>query len=958
MPQPNPRNAHGIRLRPVSELPDVYKGIFKFGVFNAVQSTCFDEVNRLPFGIFRRQKSCMLLGIFHRFLDLLTQLSFSYYLAPTGSGKTVLFELAIIRMVERSKISGKQVKCVYIAPTKALCSEKFQDWVTKFEPIGLKCCEMTGDTVVIGQNTWGDAKNASIMFCEKWDSLTRNWHDHDRILSQIQLFLVDEVHILNESRGSTLEVVTSRMKLRANMIRFILVSATVPNIQDVACWIGSGSGTSEAAQVFEFGDAYRPCQLTRHVVGVYRRNGYNDFQFAKVLDFKLFSVLQQFSVGKPILVFCSTRKGVFDSAGQLMKEYTDTEGRKASLPWSRPARIAHLFNDKRLDELACAGIGVHHAGISMDDRRATEQLYLKKVLRVLVATSTLAVGVNLPAHMVVIKGVRTFQNNASKEYSDLDVMQMLGRAGRPQFDKEGIAVILCESELENKYKALVQGKTILESSLHSNLAEHLNSEIGLGTITDVGSAKSWLRNSFLYQRMQKNPKYYALGPVDTQNSGEDLDNVVMESISQLKKTLLIDHVETGEDVGKLSSTQYGEIMSRYYIRRATASAMDIILALPGRASLREIVSHVTIFSLTLSHHVGIIKLESICGAEEYAPRRQTEGFRKKCESKTHVYNTLKKDTEIRFEVKKVEKTTDKVFLLVQAVLGGISLNSAEYRSPDSQPHMEAFTVFKHISRISRAALEVAVVKKDGLQMKNGFELFRCLSSKAWEDRAIVFRQIEQIGEKSIKVLAENGITSFVALRKQTPLRIETLLNRRHPFGLEVLASVADFPQYVLRIKETAVRSDGGESPVKIDLLVECGLTEEVVASFKPKKQRNRAFQMTAVLTLTSDMELIDLRRIPTKSLKSAKAFEVTAELKKPSQSVIIIVTSETIAGVALQHVYKPSVPASEYPTLDTRPISSVDMDLVGLDDDPDFWNMELGTSDKSEHFSTSKVEGS
>lgn len=152
----------------------------------------------------------------------------------------------------------------------------------------------------------------------------------------------------------------------------------------------------------------------------------------------------------------------------------------------------------------------------------------------------------LAAHTVVLKGVHTFQNNMSVEYSDLDVMQMLGRAvcdsfsllcgdhlltsfrkGRPQFgksshdhrlptlirrsDKDGLAIIMCESELQEKYRALVQGKTVVESSLHLNLSEHLNSEIGLGTITNVNSAKEWLKSSFLFQRIQKNARHYALG---------------------------------------------------------------------------------------------------------------------------------------------------------------------------------------------------------------------------------------------------------------------------------------------------------------------------------------------------------------------------------------------------------------------------------------------------------------
>ena len=180
--------------------------------------------------------------------------------------------------------------------------------------------------------------------------------------------------------------------------------------------------------------------------------------------------------------------------------------------------------------------------------------------------------------MVVIKGVHTYQNNACKEYSDLEVMQMLGRAGRPQFgssffsslcsiyspyilDKDGIAVIMCEVQLESKYRALVQGKTILESSLHLNLAEHLNSEIGLGTITNVSLAKEWLHNSFLFQRIKRNPGYYSVKTADgyTKTVGEEL---VLQSIEQLKQTQLVQMVDDSDISGGLCSTEFGEIMSK------------------------------------------------------------------------------------------------------------------------------------------------------------------------------------------------------------------------------------------------------------------------------------------------------------------------------------------------------------------------------------------------------------
>ncbi|KNZ78445.1 ATP-dependent DNA helicase MER3 [Termitomyces sp. J132] len=844
----------------------MYRSIFKFGVFNAVQSSCFSDVC---------DKSIL-------------------WLSPTGSGKTVLFELAIIRMLSLPDNTDRHMKCVYIAPTKALCSERYRDWTTKFDPLGITCSELTGDTIHFGKGVWGDAKKASIIITtvrttrlsevrkfitwmkgEKWDSLTRNWNDHHQILSSIRLLLVDEVHILNESRGSTLEVVVSRMRTRGSSVRFLFVSATVPNIQDIAAWIGSNGQSNIPAKVFQFGEEFRPCKLTRFVIGVSRPKGQNDFAFSKSLDYKLFMALQQYSMGKPIMVFCSTRKGyfsncslgVFTTAEQLMKDYLEAENGRKSLPWSHPKRNEHSFHDKRLADLASVGIGVHHAGLTLDDRKATETLYLNGTLRVIVATSTLAVGVNLPAHMVVIKGVQTFNNNTSVEYSDLDIMQMLGRAGRPQFDKDGIALIICETELEQKYRTLVQGKTILESTLHTNLAEHLNSEIGLGTITSISTAKTWLRGSFLFQRLQKNPNHYSLGKDDNQTWEERVDELVLQSVEKLRQTQL---VINGPRSDQLISTDFGDIMSKLYIRQST---MGLILTLPERLTLREI--------------LGLISMS--------------------------------------------------------AVLGGISLNTPEYKSADSQPQLEAFGIFRHVSRIARAVVEVGVFKQLGGQVKYGLELLRCLTAKAWEDRPIVLRQLEQIGEKSIKVLAEHGIISISHLLNQDALRIEALLNRRSPFGLELLASAQEFPRYSLNITQLGVSSNGGKDPVEIELSIQCGL--EQVQNYRPpkfKKSKGYNGDMTVVLTISSDLELFDYRRISTKSLKEKKTFNVTAELSRPSQSINVLITSETIAGLVVQQSYKPALSPQEFPTRNTRPPTTTDIDLVGLEDDPDFWNMDIG----------------
>jgi ATP-dependent DNA helicase HFM1/MER3 len=90
-----------------------------------------------------------------------------------------------------------------------------------------------------------------------------------------------------------------------------------------------------------------------------------------------------------------------------------------------------------------------------------------------------------------------------------------------------------------------------------------------------------------------------------------------------------------------------------------------------------------------------------------------------------------------------------------------------------------------------------------------------------------------------------------------------LLNRRPPFGLDVLSSLKEYPRHHLSITENEVQSDGGKNPVQIELSVACTVMDEEKSSVrKAKKQKGRSFQMTAVLTLTSNNDLIDLRRIP------------------------------------------------------------------------------------------------
>jgi ATP-dependent DNA helicase HFM1/MER3 len=98
-----------------------------------------------------------------------------------------------------------------------------------------------------------------------------------------------------------------------------------------------------------------------------------------------------------------------------------------------------------------------------NDRISVERGFLDGGLTVICCTSTLAVGVNLPCHLVIIKNTVSWKDHGTAEYSDLDIMQMLGRAGRPQFDDSGVAVIMTRSHKVRHYELMVSGQELLES---------------------------------------------------------------------------------------------------------------------------------------------------------------------------------------------------------------------------------------------------------------------------------------------------------------------------------------------------------------------------------------------------------------------------------------------------------------------------------------------------------------
>lgn len=543
-----PPIVQGIQLISPYALPDRFRQVFPYPIFNPVQSKCF--------------------GPLYNGTDNIV------VSAPTGSGKTALLELAICRLVEDS--NSEQFKIVYQAPTKSLCAERARDWQQKLSHLNLQCAELTGDTGAAEMRT---VRNAAIIVTtpEKWDSVTRKWKDHIKLLQLVKLFLIDEVHILKDTRGATLEAVVSRMKSIGAQVRFVALSATVPNSQDIATWLGKDHANRDLPAHREaFGEDFRPVVLQRHVYG-FENNG-NDFAFDSFLDTKLPNLVAKHTKGKPIMVFCFTRKSCESTAAKLAEWWTKSS--IADRAWPQPDRKVAVGN-KDLQALVSRGVAFHHAGLDLQDRLAVEKEYLKGGISVICCTSTLAVGVNLPCHLVVIKNTVGYQDVGLTEYSELELMQMLGRAGRPQFDKEAVAVIMTRSSKADRYKSMISGQEIIESTLHRNLIEHLNSEIGLGTVYDICSAKQWLAGTFLSVRMKQNPNYYKFdGDDGSTGSDERLEKIGERDIKLLEEAKLVASNQ------KLTCTGYGLAMSKYMV---TFETMKLLLSIPKQAKMGQMV---------------------------------------------------------------------------------------------------------------------------------------------------------------------------------------------------------------------------------------------------------------------------------------------------------------------------------------------------------------------------------
>lgn len=411
---------------------------------------------------------------------------------PTASGKSLVAYLAILKAVLRGG------KALYIVPLKALASEKYED-LARFEKLGIRVGESTGDYDHIDPKL--GKYDVVVATSEKADSLLRH---RAKWLEQLSVVVADEVHLINDpDRGPTLEVLLVKFRAFNERAQLIALSATIRNASELANWLGAKLVQSD----------WRPVPLRE---GVYceGRISFTDNTRRTLPEDEapVHSVVREaLSAGGQCLVFVNTRKSSESLATEL-GQVTKKHRQDRSEELTRLSRRLVAEQDEptglgsRLARCIKSGSAFHHAGLTAAQRKLVETSFKNGSLACIVATPTLAAGINLPARTVVIRDVRRFDANTGQTAIPvLEVKQMCGRAGRPRFDKYGEAILIArnEEERENLLEVYLLGEN---ENIYSKLGtepamrSHVLSLVATKDASSIDDLHEFFSRTFLAQQ--------------------------------------------------------------------------------------------------------------------------------------------------------------------------------------------------------------------------------------------------------------------------------------------------------------------------------------------------------------------------------------------------------------------------------------------------------------------------
>jgi helicase len=407
--------------------------------------------------------------------------------SPTASGKTLIAELCALKHVLE-----RRGKVLYLSPLRALAWEKFEgfeEYTSIPKPGGgkMRVRVITGD--LDSKSPWLEGYDIVITTNEKCDSLLRH---RSPWMGNVTLVIADEVHLIGDERGPTLEIAIARLRQMNPEMQVLALSATIKNADEVAEWLKAECVTTE----------WRPTKLyegVAHGNTVIFRDGtvkkLRPLNTMGALNIAMNSVLD----GGQTLIFVESRRRAESMAREAAMALSGTQSRKTQVELEGLASDIEVHGEKTsltdaLSFTIAKGAAFHHAGLNTEHRRIVERAFKAGTLKILTATPTLAAGVNLPARTVVIGSYKRFvAGYGMYPITVLEYKQMSGRAGRPQYDPYGEAILIASSsdeqdqlmenyilaDPERLYSRLAQESALRGHTLAAIASDYAHTEQGL-----------------------------------------------------------------------------------------------------------------------------------------------------------------------------------------------------------------------------------------------------------------------------------------------------------------------------------------------------------------------------------------------------------------------------------------------------------------------------------------------
>jgi len=462
---------------------------------------------------------------------------------PTAGGKTLIAALAII-----DKLSKSKYKIVYTVPLVALANEKYNYFKKLFEN-QWKVAISVGD--LDSTDPWLADYDLIVCTNEKLDSLIRHgaaW------IRQIGLVVADEIHLLNDpGRGPTLEIILTQLREIVPKAQVLALSATINNAAELAKWLNAVLVVSD----------FRPVKLYEGIyydsrISFYGRKGYELSQ----LEPEAAIAENVMSLKKQILFFVATRRTAESLAenlgktiGLYLKRQEEQELRELA------DEILNVLETptkqcKRLADCIKRGVAFHHAGLLGKQKRLIEEKFKEGTIKAIVATPTLALGVNLPAFRVVIRDAKRYYPGLGAVYIPvLEYKQFVGRAGRPSYDDFGESVLIAKTEedAQDLTDHFIMGQP---EDIQSKLA--VEPILRMHTLALIASEFCTSEDS-LYDFFSKTFYAHQFGDISLV---EERIEGILEQLEEWKFIL--------RKNGRLSATRIGKRVSELYIDPLTA----------------------------------------------------------------------------------------------------------------------------------------------------------------------------------------------------------------------------------------------------------------------------------------------------------------------------------------------------------------------------------------------------